>query len=217
MSDTPAAAAAPGHAVVVGFGLMGCDIAAIFLAGGWRVTGTWLFASGSRHASWLGAHCPVFDEDGVQHRTPDGGAVERTMLFPREAAVIEDVWQVLGLRGTGSDTYSVENLFVTDEYSVGRDNPAERREPGPLYRFTSMNIYAAGFGAVGLGVGGNRLRRASAGRAAGREPRGRSSQCKSRLPGPGTGRDRRRIRMGPGRRRSGPGAGRSGMGLDVQP
>jgi 3-hydroxybutyryl-CoA dehydrogenase len=32
------AAAAPGHAVVVGFGLMGCDIAAVFLAGGWRVT-----------------------------------------------------------------------------------------------------------------------------------------------------------------------------------
>lgn len=122
------------------------------VAGGWRVTGTWLFASGSRHASWLGAHCPVFDEDGVQRRTPDGGAVERTMLFPREAAMIEDVWQVLGLRGTGSDTYSVENLFVTDEYSVGRDNPAERREAGPLYRFTSMNIYAAGFGAVGLGV-----------------------------------------------------------------
>jgi 3-hydroxybutyryl-CoA dehydrogenase len=27
------------HAVVVGFGLMGCDIAAIFLAGGWRVSG----------------------------------------------------------------------------------------------------------------------------------------------------------------------------------
>lgn len=26
------------HAVVVGFGLMGCDIAAIFLAGGWRVS-----------------------------------------------------------------------------------------------------------------------------------------------------------------------------------
>ena len=32
------AAPAPGHAVVVGFGLMGCDIAAIFLSGGWRVT-----------------------------------------------------------------------------------------------------------------------------------------------------------------------------------
>jgi 3-hydroxybutyryl-CoA dehydrogenase len=28
----------PGHAAIIGFGLMGCDIAAIFLAGGWRVT-----------------------------------------------------------------------------------------------------------------------------------------------------------------------------------
>ncbi|MBK1657092.1 3-hydroxyacyl-CoA dehydrogenase family protein [Paracraurococcus ruber] len=27
-----------GHAAIIGFGLMGCDIAAIFLAGGWRVT-----------------------------------------------------------------------------------------------------------------------------------------------------------------------------------
>ena len=38
MSASPPAVAAAGHAVVVGFGLMGCDIAAIFLAGGWRVT-----------------------------------------------------------------------------------------------------------------------------------------------------------------------------------
>ncbi len=120
--------------------------------GGWRVTGTWLFASGSRHASWLGAHCPAFEADGTQWRNKQGGAIERTMLFPRSAAVIEDVWQVLGLRGTGSDTYSVEELFVPDEYAVTRDDPAERREDGLLYRFTSMNIYAAGFGAVGLGV-----------------------------------------------------------------
>ena len=120
--------------------------------GGWRVTGTWLFASGSRHASWLGAHCPVFDADGTQRRDPDGNAVERTMLFPREQASIEDVWQVLGLRGTGSDTYSVENLFIADDHAVERDDAEERREDGLLYRFTSMNIYAAGFGAVGLGV-----------------------------------------------------------------
>ena len=36
MSDDSTTVA--GHAVIVGFGLMGCDIAAIFLAGGWRVT-----------------------------------------------------------------------------------------------------------------------------------------------------------------------------------
>jgi indole-3-acetate monooxygenase len=122
------------------------------VAGGWRVTGTWLFASGSRHATWMGAHCPVFDADGKQRCNADGGAVERTMLFPRGMATFEDVWHVVGLRGTGSDTYSVEDLFVADEYSAERDNVEERREDGLLYRFTTTNIYASGFGAVGLGV-----------------------------------------------------------------
>jgi alkylation response protein AidB-like acyl-CoA dehydrogenase len=74
------------------------------------------------------------------------------MLFPRAATRIDDVWQVIGLRGTGSDTYSVEDMFIADEYSVTRDKDEERQEPGPLYRFTTMNIYASGFGAVGLGV-----------------------------------------------------------------
>jgi alkylation response protein AidB-like acyl-CoA dehydrogenase len=122
------------------------------VAGGWRVTGTWLFASGSRHATWLGAHCPMFDEAGNQIGDEDGTPSERTMLLPRREAQIEDVWQVMGLRGTGSDTYSVENLFVPDEYTVCRDDTADRREQGLLYRFTTTNIYAAGFGAVGLGV-----------------------------------------------------------------
>jgi indole-3-acetate monooxygenase len=122
------------------------------VAGGWRVTGTWLFASGSRHATWMGAHCPVFGADGKQRCNTDGAPVERTMLFPRSMATFEDVWHVVGLRGTGSDTYSVEDLFVADEYSAERDNVEERREDGLLYRFTTTNIYASGFGAVGLGV-----------------------------------------------------------------
>ncbi|MGH7155509.1 MAG: hypothetical protein ACREF3_16400, partial [Acetobacteraceae bacterium] len=113
---------------------------------------TWLFASGSRHASWLGGHCPTFEPDGTQHHNPDGTPVERTMLFLRTAARIDDVWQVIGLRGTGSDTYSVADMFIADEYSATRDREEERQEPGPLYRFTTTNIYASGFGAVALGI-----------------------------------------------------------------
>ncbi len=125
---------------------------AVKVDGGWRVTGKWLFASGSRHATWLGGHCPTFEADGTPWRHPDGRSFERTMLFPRSAAKIDDVWQVVGLRGTGSDTYSVEDMFVPDEYSVTRDRDEERHEPGLLYRFTTLNIYASGFGAVGLGI-----------------------------------------------------------------
>jgi alkylation response protein AidB-like acyl-CoA dehydrogenase len=125
---------------------------AIRTEGGWRITGTWAFASGSRHATWLGAHCPCFDADGTPHRHVDGRAWERTMLFRRERARIDDVWQVVGLRGTGSDTYGVKDLFVDDAHTLTRDRPEERREPGLLYRFSGMNIYASGFAAVALGI-----------------------------------------------------------------
>lgn len=120
--------------------------------GGWRVTGSWSFASGSRHATWLGAHCPCFEADGTQHRYPDGRPWERTMLFRREIAKIDDVWQVVGLCGTGSDTYSVQDLFVDDAHTITRDRPEERKEPGVLYRFAAMQIYASGFACVALGI-----------------------------------------------------------------
>ena len=125
---------------------------AVRAPGGWRVSGTWNFASGSRHASWLGAHCPCFEADGTQHRLPDGKPWERTMLFRREHATIKDVWQVVGLCGTGSDTYSVTDMFVDDAHTITRDSPAERREPGVLYRFAAMQIYASGFACVALGI-----------------------------------------------------------------
>jgi alkylation response protein AidB-like acyl-CoA dehydrogenase len=133
---------------------MGPGAKAIRAGGGWRITGTWAFASGSRHATWLGAHCPCFDADGTTPlRYPDGRPWERTMLFRREIATIEDVWQVVGLRGTGSDTYSVQDLFVDDAHTITRDRAEERREPGLIYRFAAMQIYASGFAAVALGIG----------------------------------------------------------------
>jgi alkylation response protein AidB-like acyl-CoA dehydrogenase len=133
---------------------MGPGAKAIRTDGGWRITGTWSFASGSRHATWLGAHCPSFEADGTTpQRYPDGRPWERTMLMRREVATIKDVWQVVGLRGTGSDTYSVHDLFVDDAHTITRDRAEDRREPGLIYRFAAMQIYAAGFAAVALGIG----------------------------------------------------------------
>jgi alkylation response protein AidB-like acyl-CoA dehydrogenase len=73
-------------------------------------------------------------------------------LFPKTSAEIIDNWQVIGLRGTGSDSYKIEDLFVPQKYTASRDNEAERREPGLLYRFTSGMIYAMGFSNVSLGI-----------------------------------------------------------------
>jgi alkylation response protein AidB-like acyl-CoA dehydrogenase len=120
--------------------------------GGYRLSGTWSFASGSHHASWLGAHVPILGADGTPQRRPDGGPVMRTLLFPKASARFADIWHVIGLRGTGSDSYTVTDLFVPEEYTVLREAAAEPRQPGLLYAFSSSNIYASGFAGVALGI-----------------------------------------------------------------
>src|SRR5215472_7204993 len=120
--------------------------------GGYRLTGTWSFASGSHHATWLGAHVAILHSSGAPQLRPDGGAVVRTLLFPTASAGFTDIWHVIGLRGTGSDSYTVTDLFVPEEYTVLRDAAAKPRQPGLLYAFSSSNIYASGFAGVALGI-----------------------------------------------------------------
>jgi alkylation response protein AidB-like acyl-CoA dehydrogenase len=131
----------------------GPDARAVAVEGGYRVTGTWSFASGCRHATWLGGHCPISEPDGSPRRNAEGRRIERTMLFLASSARIEDVWHVSGLKGTGSDAFTVADLFVPHEYSISRDDPAERRQPGLLYCFPTGSLYASGFAGVALGIG----------------------------------------------------------------
>src|SRR6516162_1058259 len=53
--------------------------------GGYRLTGTWSFASGSHHATWLGAHVAILDPNGALQLRPDGSPVMRTLLCPQRA------------------------------------------------------------------------------------------------------------------------------------
>ena len=60
---------------------------------------------------------------------------------------------MLGLRGTGSDSYALRRPFRAARPTPrSRDNDAERREPGPLYQFTRGMIYAMSFSHVSLGI-----------------------------------------------------------------
>jgi indole-3-acetate monooxygenase len=140
------------RAAVLAWGPAGPNAKATSVQGGYRVSGTWPYASGSRHAQWLGGHCALVDAEGRPCLDADGRPAERTMLFPKSQAAIRDVWQVVGLKGTGSDTYTVTDLFVPARYTFVRECPADRREDGPLYRFTSYQLYGVGFAGVALGI-----------------------------------------------------------------
>jgi alkylation response protein AidB-like acyl-CoA dehydrogenase len=119
--------------------------------GGYRVTASWSFASGSHNATWLGCHVPIVEANGTPRLTSDGSPVVRTMLFPKSNARMTDIWHVIGLKGTGSDKFSVEDLFVPQRHTATRDDEI-RREQGLLYRFSSLQLYAAGFAGVAMGI-----------------------------------------------------------------
>ncbi len=139
---------------VLAWGPLSKSAKAIADKGAYRLTGTWPFASGSRHATWLAGHCPVYEPDGQPRRDAAGSPVEMTFVFPRECATVNDVWHVIGLKGTGSDTYAVTDLFVPEDRgmaAMARD-PAERREPGPLYSFTVYQLFGSSFAAISLGI-----------------------------------------------------------------
>ncbi|WP_178133604.1 acyl-CoA dehydrogenase family protein [Vineibacter terrae] len=130
----------------------GPKVKAVAVEGGYRVTGTWSFASGCRHATWLGAHCPVYEADGTRRRDPDGQPIERTMLVPAGEVAWTDIWNVIGLRGTASDAFSLDDHFVRHDHSVTRDFERECREDGPLFRLSAMAMYELAFSGVALGI-----------------------------------------------------------------
>jgi alkylation response protein AidB-like acyl-CoA dehydrogenase len=125
---------------------------AIVEGDGYRLTGRWAFVSGGRHATWLGGHAGVIEADGSARRDAAGEPVVRTLLLPESEAIWTSAWDVLGLRGTGSDGYEVKDLFVRHDHSLLRDDPAERRHQGPLYLFPQMSLYASGFCGTALGI-----------------------------------------------------------------
>src|SRR6202040_3434208 len=120
--------------------------------GGYKASARWDFASGSRQASWLGAHVRVVEADGSQRKKKDGSPEIRTILFPATSATMYDVWDTIGLKGTGTDSYSVDNLFIPEKFAALRDDPAAVREKGPLYKLPTHFAFAMGFAATAIGV-----------------------------------------------------------------
>ena len=98
--------------------------------GGWRLSGDFPFSSGCDHAQWaiLGARCP----DAA------GNKPTRYLLVPMEQVEIVDDWHVLGLRGTGSKTLRLTDVFVPAHRTVLLGDLLSGRTPGsailPEYR-----------------------------------------------------------------------------------
>jgi alkylation response protein AidB-like acyl-CoA dehydrogenase len=120
--------------------------------GGYRISGEWHFASGSRQATWMGAHGQVVEPDGSIRLNRFGRPTTRTLLFRKDQAQPIENWNPIGMRGTASEGYRVTDLFVPEAFSGTREDPSLRRDRGPLYAFTMQGLYAVGVAGVAFGI-----------------------------------------------------------------
>jgi 3-hydroxy-9,10-secoandrosta-1,3,5(10)-triene-9,17-dione monooxygenase len=113
---------------------------ALIADGGFRLSGRWSFSSGCAHASWvlLG---------GLVHNA-EGQIVDfRTFLVPRDSYEIVDVWNVVGLAGTGSNDIVVEEAFVSEAFTLsmgetGRcQGPGQAVNTGELYKLQFHSLF----------------------------------------------------------------------------
>ena len=120
--------------------------------GGYVVDGEWDFASGSRQATWMGAHGPVTEPDGSMRLNERGTPKILSWLFPVHQAERLDNWNPVGLKGTASESYKVREVFVPEAFTSTREYPEQRREPGPLYAIPQQGLYAVGVAGVASGI-----------------------------------------------------------------
>jgi indole-3-acetate monooxygenase len=119
--------------------------------GGYRVTGSWSFGSGTGHSEYVCAG--FFPMDDGEMRWASEGFPEMTVaVIPREEITFKDGWHVQGLKGTGSYDYSVEDVFVPEHRTFALFAQEPRRGNSPAGRMGMMPVTAAGHAAWALGV-----------------------------------------------------------------
>lgn len=96
---------------------------AVVADGGYTLSGKWSFSSGCDHCTWVLLGGLVFNEDG--------NVVDfKTFMVPRKDYTIVDVWNVVGLRGTGSNDIVVEDVFIPEAFTLSMGETGQCRGPG---------------------------------------------------------------------------------------
>jgi alkylation response protein AidB-like acyl-CoA dehydrogenase len=115
---------------------------------GFIVSGRWPFASGSSHATWFMGECILYDGDEPR-RDEAGNAVSWAMFVPREDVTVYDTWHTTGLRGTASNDFSIDSVFVPVRRSF-TTLTATPVHPSVLFRFPHVIFMNHGSHALGI-------------------------------------------------------------------
>ena len=119
--------------------------------GGFQFSGRWSFSSGCDHAQWIFLGGLVLGDEG--------SPVDfRTFLLPRADYEIDDVWDTIGLRGTGSNDIIVNDVFVPEHRTLsfmdtGRcAGPGQAVNTSPLYKLPFATVFCNSIAVPVLGM-----------------------------------------------------------------
>ena len=113
---------------------------AVVADGGYMLQGRWSFSSGSAHATWVLLGGLVSNDEGQ--------IIDfKTFMVPREKYDVIDVWNVVGLSGTGSNDIVVEETFIPEEFTLSMSDtgrcfgPGQEQNPGDLYKLPFHSLF----------------------------------------------------------------------------
>ena len=113
---------------------------AVQAEGGFQLSGKWSFSSGCDHCQWVLLGGLVFDGD---NQVVDF----RTFMVPRKDYQIIDVWDMVGLSGTGSNDIVVDDVFIPEAFTLSMGDtgrcfgPGQEQNTSELYKLPFHSIF----------------------------------------------------------------------------
>ncbi|AEF38217.1 MULTISPECIES: acyl-CoA dehydrogenase family protein [Mycobacteriaceae] len=123
--------------------------------GGYLFNGHWQFSSGTDHCDWIILGAIVADADGVPVMPP---AILHMILPRADYEIVDDSWDVVGLRGTGSKDVIVQDAFVPGYRTMDglkvMDGSAQREAgmTNPLYLMPWSTMFPLGISSAVIGI-----------------------------------------------------------------
>lgn len=108
---------------------------------GFRINGTWKYASGALHATMFTANCTI-TKDGKSVLNEDGTPVVKAVILERQHVVLKKNWDSMGMIATGSHGFSVSDVFV-DPMLTFQITPENATHPASIYRYPFLTFAEA--------------------------------------------------------------------------
>ncbi|MEV4380069.1 acyl-CoA dehydrogenase family protein [Streptosporangium sp. NPDC049644] len=124
--------------------------------GGYILKGRWQFSSGTDHCDWIFLGALLGDAEGKPAQPMKGLHV----VLPRsDYTIVEDSWDVIGLRGTGSKDVIVDGAFIPayrtiDAAEVAEGEVAAERagRTETVYRLPFWSMFPLGITSAVIGI-----------------------------------------------------------------